>query len=893
MTSPSPPRAADVLLSDGRIASIRPLDGSDRAGLIALHDAVADESIRLRFFTPGRIAAHRYVDHLLSAPEDAVLTLVAVVSEELVGVVSAEILSADAAEVAMLVADREHGHGLGSLLLEHVAAACRNRGIHRFVAEVLADNNAMLQVFRDAGFDTVRHIDRGEVSVEMSTEATARAVEAADARESASEARSLRPLLYPRSVALIGVRRDGSGLGHAVLRSVIDGGFTGKVHVVHPDVPSMEGITTVRRLRDIVDHVDLAIVTVPADQVVAAIDDATAAGVPAAVVISSGFGELGPEGADLQRSILRLARSHGMRLVGPNCMGVTSNDPDIRLNATFTSSVPRPGGLAVASQSGGVGIALLDAARRHGLGVHAFISLGNKADVSGNDLLNAWVDDPSVTAAALYLESFGNARKFARVARRFAARKPLLAVVGGLSASGRRAGASHTAAAATPAVGVEALFAQAGVIRCDSAESMTRTALLLDQQPLPSGRRLGVVSNAGGLGVLAVDSAEAAGLLVPELSGDLRAELATQVSVTVGTSNPVDLGAGATAGHMTRVVDGLLGSDEIDVLLVVLVPTTVATASPLVEALGSLQAQHADKPIVLVGLGDLGEGAGGVTVYHALEHAIDAITHAVQYAEWRRTPPASYAPRDVARTDAVRAVAAKLVDPTQDAARWLPPGEVHDLLDPYGLAPVGLVAEDPDQAARAAAEIGFPVVLKAASPDIVHKTDRGLVRVDLRTASAVTAGARDLAAIVGTEHTAVLVQPMVEGVEVAMGVIRDPGFGPLVMVAAGGIATNILADRTFLLPPVSAQDAARAIRSLRMWPLLDGYRGAPRVDVAALEGMVVSLAELALDVPELSELDLNPVFCQPGGAVAVDAKVALRPASTDDDGVPRRLRDPA
>lgn len=887
-----PPRAADVLLSDGRIASIRPLVPGDRDELVALHDGIGEDSLRMRFFTLSRTTAHRYVEHLLTQPNGTVAALVATVADHLVAVVTAERVSPDAAEIAFLVADREHGHGLGSLLLEHVAAACRSFGIRRFVAEVLPENAAMLGVLTDAGFEITRRTDHGVVLVEMSTEATARALEAADARESASEARSLTPLLYPRNVVLIGVRSAGGGLGHAVLRSVLDGGFAGTVHVVHPAAESIAGLPAHRSACDIPEHVDLAVVTVPAAHVLGAVEDAAAAGVSAAVVITSGLAELGAEGADIQRRMLRVARRHDLRLVGPNCLGLMCNDPQVRLNATFTDSVPPAGGLAVASQSGGVGIALLDVARELGVGVHAFVSLGNKADVSGNDLLAAWLEDTRVTGAALYLESFGNPRKFARVARRFATRKPLLAVVGGRSASGRRAGASHTAAAATPAVGVDALFAQAGVIGCRSAEAMSRTVLLLEEQPLPVGRRLGVVTNAGGLGVLAADAAAADGLLVPELSAELRAELAGLVRVTTGTSNPVDLGAGATAEDLGAVVDRLLATDEIDVLLVVLVPTTLSPAQPLVDALARHRAAYAARPVVLVGLGGLGHDAAGVTTYRAVDHAVEAIGHAVRYGEWRRTPPSQPPPHDRDRAATARQRAAGLLPP-DSSTRWLGPREVAELLGAYGLAPIGASADDPLQAAEAAERAGFPVALKVADPSVVHKTDRGLVRVGLRSAHEVLAAARSFAEELGVERAPVLVQPMVDGVEIALGVTRDPGFGPLVMLAAGGIATDLLGDRAFLLPPVSRQDAARAVRSLRSWPLLHGYRGAPPADVDSLERLVVALGELSLDVPHLAELDANPVMCRPDGAVLVDVKVGLRRAPPLDDEMPRQLRGPA
>jgi acyl-CoA synthetase (NDP forming)/GNAT superfamily N-acetyltransferase len=882
-------RAADVLLADGRIASIRPMALEDEAELIALHDGVGDENVRLRFFSLNREAGHRYVEHLVQGTGNTVATLVATVRNRIVAVATAESAGHDSAEVALLVADEEHGHGLGSLLLEHLAAACRDEGVRRFVAEVLPDNTAMIRVFRDVGFDVARRSQAGVVTVEMSTQASAKAIAAADLRESVSEARSLAPLLHPETVAVVGVRREGAGLGHAVLTSIRRGGFRGRVFVVHPEVSSIDGVSAFPRLADVPQHLDLVIIAVPAARVLAAVEDAADAGASSVVVISSGLGELGPEGAEIQRQMVRVARRNDMRLVGPNCLGVMSNDPSISLNATFSLSDPPAGGLAVASQSGGVGIALLDVARELGLGIHTFISLGNKADVSGNDLLAAWIDDPQITAAALYLESFGNAPKFARLARRFAERKPLLAVVGGRSAGGRRAGASHTAAAASPAVGVDALLAQAGVLACRSAEAMGRIALLLSEQPLPAGRKVAIVSNAGGLGVLAADAADAHDLLVPELPGELRARLDGLVSGTTGTSNPIDLGAGATAENLSGVVEPLLDSAQVDTLLVVLVPTSVAPAEPLVEATARARGAHPEKAVVLVGLGGLGRRVPGVTVYHALDHAIEAIAQAATYAEWRRTPHAEPEAHDPERASTARAIAQELVS-TSGQSGWVGADDVTRLLEPYGLVPVGGIAANPLEASELADTLGFPVAVKVADRDIVHKTDRGLVRVGLESAAEVIAATRAFEHELGREQVPVLIQPVVSGVEIALGVVRDSGFGPLVMVAAGGIATGILDDRAFLLPPFTQLDAARAIRSLRTWPMLEGYRGAARTDIDRLERVLVALGELSVDVPEVAELDLNPVICTPTDVVLVDVKVRLAEASPVNAGIPRQLR---
>jgi ribosomal protein S18 acetylase RimI-like enzyme/predicted CoA-binding protein len=388
--------SVDVLLVDGTVATIRPLLPTDRLAVIGLHEAASDDSLRSRFFTVSRIACRTYAEHLCATTDGPrPFSLAAFVSDELVGVASAEPVAAGLAEIAVLVADHAHGLGLGTLLVEHLAAAGRERGVRSFVAEVLSDNQAMLRVFRDCGFDVVRSVEGGTHSLRLDTAATTRAVAAADHRECHAEANSLKPLLYPQSVAVVGARRDGSGVGNAVLQAIRAGGYRGDVHVVHRGLTALDGVAAVPSFSALDHPVDLAIIAVPAEDVVATAQEAVEAGVRAAVVLSSGFGEMGEGGAERQRELVRVARRHSMRVVGPNCLGVMSTDPTVSLNATFTDALPQTGGLAIATQSGGVGIALLELAREAGLGVASFVSLGNKADVSGNDLLAAWLyDDP-------------------------------------------------------------------------------------------------------------------------------------------------------------------------------------------------------------------------------------------------------------------------------------------------------------------------------------------------------------------------------------------------------------------------------------------------------------------------------------------------------------------
>lgn len=877
------PTESHVLLTDGTIARIRPLREDDRERLVRLHEGVSDESSRRRFFSVNRSSGRAYVQHLLD-PDATALVLVAELHGGLVGIATAEpeATRPDHAEISFLVADEMHGRGIGTLLLEHLAASARGRRIRWFTADVLTENHPMLEVFADAGFPATRRTSEGVVSWEIATDPTEAALVAADRRERIAEQVSLRPLLYPRSVAVVGVRRSGEGIGRAVLRSIIDGDFAGDVAVVHPSATEIDGVPAHRSLASVPGHLDVVVVAVPAAGVLEVVEDAARAGASAVVVVSSGFGELGAAGTALQRAVLRTARDHDMRLLGPNCLGLLSNDPGVRLNATFGGAVPGPGNLALGSQSGGVGIVLLDVARDLGIGIRSFVSLGNQSDVSGNDLLAAWQDDPSVAAAGLYLENLGNPVRFARVARRFSQNKPLLVLLGGRSAGGARGGASHTAAAATPTVAIEALFAQTGVIACRTPAELIGTAALLDGRPLPAGRRLGIISNAGGIGILAADAADAAGLVVPELSAECQATLGEHISGTIGTGNPIDLGAGASPESVERTLDLLLRSGEVDAVLAAVVATSVSDPAPVVAAVERAAAgadrAEVDRPVLLVTMGGAHAHpvTGGPALFDSPDEAVACLANAVHYGEWLTMPRPAWVDHDEDRAAAAREVAGSLVEP--GGARWLDPDDIDRLLGPYGISVLGRTATGAHDAAVAAKAIGYPVALKVADPDVVHKTDRKLVRVGLRNHHEVIRAAHDFEAELRAAEVPMLVQPLRAGVELALGIVRHPSFGPVVMVAAGGVHTNLLDDRSFLVPPLTRRDAARALRSLRIWPALDGHRGAELVDVAGLEDLVVALGHVARDLPEVVELDLNPVVATPAGASLVDVKVRLDPA---------------
>lgn len=883
---------SDVLMADGVIAVIRPLREDDRETLLSLHESVSEDTLRLRFFTPSRNAGRAYVAHLFDPENTGSAALVALVRGRLAAVATAELLSPDSAEVAFLVSDDDRGRGLGSLLLEHLAALGRQHGVSRFVADVLADNYGMLRVFRSAGFAATRKTDQGDVSVELRIDASQEVIAAADRREWQAEARSLRPLLYPASVAVVGVRRSAGGFGYGVLDAIRSSPYGGQLVVVHPEADAIEGLPTHRSLAAVGSPVDLVVIALPAEQVAGVLRDAARAGAGAVLVISSGFAGHAPHDSAAGRAgtddLLALARAHGVRMVGPNSQGVLGNDPDLALNATLLHDVPAPGGLAVASQSGGMGFALLDLARDLGLGVHAFVSLGDKVDVSSNDLLAAWMGDPRVTAAALYLESFGNALKFARTARRFSERKPLLAVVGGRT----RARLERTTGAAAP-VAVDALLAQSGVIACRTGAELTETALLLTEQPLPAGLRVGIVSNTGGLGALTMDLVDAQGLALVPFSPDLQRALHEAAAGAVDARNPVDLGADVAPDALADCLATLLGAGEVDALVVLLVATRLSDRDALFAAVARARTADPETPVLLVAPGAAAvaaRGLVGVTVYRTTEAATGALGRSMRYAEWRRVPADQPVVGLGTRGTHARSWAdARLADRGGEP-EWLTSAAMTDLLAPYGVQQVGSVVGDADAAAAAAAGIGFPVVVKVADPTELHKTDRGLVRIDLRTAEDVTAAVHGFAAELGRESTDVVVQPMLLGHQVAVSVRRDPDLGPLVRVAAGGWAAEGWDDEVLLLRPVGPSDASRAVRALRLWPQLLGHHGLEPVDVGALEALVVSVGQLAVDVPQLAELTLDPVVLTADGLHCVDVKARLVAPSSLDAGVPRRLR---
>jgi acyl-CoA synthetase (NDP forming)/GNAT superfamily N-acetyltransferase len=891
----------DALLSDGGVVRIRPATAADEDRLLALHEAASDRSIYLRYFSLNRHAGARYVDKVLHGGKDEIV-LVAEENGTVVGMAGCTRLDRTAdGEVAMLVADSHQRRGVGTLLLEHLAAVARQAGIRSFVADTLADNGLMQQVFTDAGFRVERRSDLDVTHVRMSLAPTPQAQDAVDLRERSADAASLRHVLAPKSIVVVGASDRPGSVGGAVLRNVIAGGYRGILRAVNPHRRWVQRLRAYPSVLSLPEPVDLAIVAVPGPAVEQVIRDCGARGIPAAVVVSSGFGETDTAGADRERLLLRTARTAGVRLVGPNCLGVAAPVADVRLNATFGAAAPPAGVVGVASQSGALGIGLLaEAAHRH-IGVSGFVSLGNKLDVSGNDLLLYWEDDPATKVIALYLESFGNPAKFLRHARRIAHSKPIVALKAGRTDAGARGGASHTAAAATPDVVVTTLLQQAGVIQVRSTEELLDVVQLLSGQPVPAGNRLGIIGNAGGPGILAADASADTGLDVPELSPATQDALRAAAPGLASARNPIDLGAAADADGYEKTIQALLTSGEVDAAVVIHAATSVSDPPSVASAIRRAARAAGGGTTVAAVL--IGTDAGGALtdptdMVHPLppyafpEAAVRAIGHAAAYGTWRRHPAGTVRRPSGMDTGTARAIAVRALT-EHPAGRWLDPQDVADLLAGIGVPYCRTdYAGTADDAVEVAERLGLPVVLKTAAT-LAHKTELGGVRTDLPDPAAVRAAYHAITTAV--PGAGVLVQSMApSGVELLVGVSRTEPYPPVLLVGLGGTATALLGDTATRLAPVTDADAHDMIHELRAAPLLLGYRGAAPADVAAVEDLLQRIGALADEVPEIAELDLNPVIVGTDGLLTVDAKIRVAPIDADHnlqhDPLLRRLR---
>lgn len=711
----------------------------------------------------------------------------------------------------------------------------------------------------------------------MSPSSAAIADEQQAAPAGALAIKSLRPFFEPRTVAVIGAGRRRGRIGAEIFHNLAACGFLGRIVPVNVHAREIDGVTAYPSVLDVPGSVDLAVIAVPAHCVEASVDECLAKGVPALVVISAGFGETGEQGRVREAALRARVRAAGARMIGPNCMGVVNTDPAVQLNATFSPAFPPPGRVAFSSQSGALGQAILDYARRLNLGMSSFVSVGNKADVSTNDLIEFWAGDPRTDVILLYVESFGNPRRFSRIAREVARVKPIVAVKAGRSRAGARAAASHTGALAASDTIVDALFRESGVIRTDTLEELFNVAVLLAHQPIPAGPRVAILTNAGGPGILASDACEARGLVLPSLSADTVAALRTFLPASAALSNPIDMLATAAADDYGRAIPLILRDPAVDSLLTIFIPPLVTSPADVAHAIATA-ARGASKPILATFLGAEGtpDALAPVPCYRFPESAAYALARAVEYGRWRAAPRGTVLTCEGIDRDAARAI----VDRTGvSGGKWLSPLEALALLDACGISRATTIAIGSEaDAADTARRLGFPVVLKGAGTGILHKTEAHAIHVNLIDEPAVRAAYRALASRRGRDIDQILMQPMIgDGAEFLVGAVLDPTFGHVMVCGTGGTLVELVRDTTCRLHPLTGLDAREMIDGLRGAALLRGFRGAPARSEPALRDILLRVSALLELCPEIVELDLNPVIVTATGARAVDARIRIEP----------------
>ena len=910
------------MLADGGTVHIRPITPDDADRLREFYSRLSPETVYNRFFSMARTLPAREVERFTRVDHDERAAVVALLRDAIVGVCRYDRLPGSAdAEVAVVVEDAHQGRGVGALLLEHLEAAARERGIERFVADVLPSNRRMLAVFRSAGFALSREMADGYVEVSFPIQETPASVGVVRAREHRAEARSVARLLAPKAVAVVGASREPGTAGHEVFRSLLTHGFAGPVYPVNPAAPHVLSVRAYADVRDVPDDVDLAVVAVPAASVADVVRACSEKRVRGLLVVSGGFADAGDEGRARLAEVVRLARDGGMRLLGPNALGVVNTDPAVSLHATYAAGTAPSGRVGVFSQSGALAGTVLAEATRRSLGLSSFVSIGDRADVSGNDLLQYWQEDSGTDVVLMHLQGFGNPRKFARIARAVGRSKPVVALK-----SGRGAGDAA----------VDALFGSAGVVRVDTLAQLFDTAQLLALQPLPAGRRVGIIGTSSALAALASDACAGAGLEVPELPAGLQAELRS-LAGTTSTGNPVDLGPLTRPDQLRTALRLVAGSGAVDAVLALVTPHVDAAglaaalrevgqegglpllasflgvdgvpaglaapgpphaapgspsapggpgALPPQAAPGSPSAPGAPGALPVLGApGPVAPGRGSVPSYASPESAALALSRAVSYAAWRSRPQGEVPA--LPHVDAEAARAAVLGQPLDGS--WILPDVVARLLAAVGITVWPTTRTDSfDATLQAAQEHGWPVVLKSAQARWRNRADVGAVQLGIDGPDELRRAWDDLQRLVGGGGGGgggdVLVQPMAPpGVSTVVRLVNDPALGPLVSLRLGGVAADLLADPVTRTLPLTDLDAAELVGGIRGAVLLEGR------DTSALEDVLSRVARLAEEVPDVAEAVFDPVLVGERGVTVLHAGVRLLPHEQDPERGPRRL----
>ena len=880
---------ADVVLRDGGTAHLRPIHPSDADAVQAFHTGQSQKSIYMRFFAFKARLSSKELKRFTEVDYKDRVALVITIGGEILGIGRYDRLAdPEEAEVAFNIADAHQGRGIGSILLEHLAAAARENGIRKFSAEVLPENRKMLMVFSDAGYDVKRHFDDGVVSLEFNIDPTEKSRAVMEAREHRAEARSIQELLAPSSVAVIGASRKWGTVGYQLLEHIIEGGFTGPVYAINPEALELAGMLSFARLAEVPDAVRLAVIAVPYEEVPNVVADCAAAGVKGVVVATAGYADDGERGLARQRELVRQARSNGMRVIGPASLGIVNTNPAVSLNASMAPSLPRRGGLGLFSQSAAIGVSLYAASSRRRVGLSTFLSAGNRADVSGNDMMQFWEDDADTAAVGLYLESIGNPRKFSRLARRLARTKPV--IVAKSDAMGLQLPPGHAVRTTqAPAGALDAMMRQAGVIRVETIEQLMDVAQIVSGQPLPAGADIAVFSNSRALGKVVADAAAANGLGVERI--------VTDVDLDAGMS----LALPALRESLART----LASDSVHAVVIALLPAHGLTVEKIAGVLAECSAA-AGKPVVAAFTGILDpsiyvEGmvgadaaTGSVPCYSNPGAAVAALAAVVKYAEWVVRDKGLFVEPEGCDQESVRAELEDLLHnvPGEQLVQ-LAPATAATLLAHYGIHVVPSEGfETPDQAVAAADRLGWPVVLKTMDPALRHRLDLGGVRLDIQDADSLRRNIIQMhRALAPYGSPSMEIQTMAPvGQACTFRAIEDPLLGPVVSFGLAGDAVNLLEDWSHRVPPLSGADVHDFIRAPRAARKLFGYQGLPAVDVTALEDIAARLTRLKDNHPEIALIEFNPVLAGPGGASILSADVRIANAAQRTDSARRAMR---
>lgn len=887
-----------VILRDGSTLLLRPIQQEDEERLLALFYRLSRRAVYFRFHHVLTHMSQEEARRFCTVDYDNAFALVATTGsgkeEKIIAVGRYNRLPrGDRAEAAFVVEDKYWGKGIATHLLEQLAIMARQKGIRIFEGEVLAENKEMMRVFRDSGFKLAEKLEGDVYRVVLDIAPTPAVEERYVEREKVAAVASLDAFLKPRSIAVIGASRRLDTIGNKLFRNILLQDFKGVVYPVNPNADVVASVKAYPSVLDIPGEIDLAIVIVPAKIVQQAVEQCGRKGVKGIVVISAGFGETGAEGIERQNRLLETARSYGMRLIGPNCMGLINTDSQVNLNATFSSVYPPAGNIALGSQSGALGLAILEYARALNLGLSTFVSIGNRADVSSNDLLQYWEQDPATGVILLYLESFGNPKKFAPIARNITRNKPVIAVKSGRTPAGSRAAASHTGALATAEVASEALFSQAGIIRVDTLEELFDVAILLAHQPVPSGRRVAILTNGGGPGILTADACADRGLELPILSDKTISELKRFLSPQASLGNPIDMTAQATAEEYGQALKLLAQDDRVDTVVVIFIPPILTQPEAVASAIRQIapEFRKQGKALVASFMGwrgastELGsEDDCCVPSFAFPEDTATAIAKACEYNDWLKRPKGTIPKLEHINKRRAEKIVASALERSAARPLWLDAKSVIELLDSYGIRAVrSKSAKTAEEAVKAAKEIGFPVAVKLLSATIVHKTEVGGVILDLRSQNEVERAfvqIRERLSGMGREDEmeGVTVAQMIPGgIEVIIGVTQDPSFGPLILFGMGGIYTELFKDVTFRIHPLTDVDAQEMVRSVKAYQLLEGWRGAKPADTKSVVELLLRISAMVEDLPQIAELDLNPVKVMEldNGYVVVDARVML------------------